>query len=151
MAETNAPPTEAEVLLIRNDLMDLIASIAGRTLDSYIVDSLAECKRILEDDRGILWTQVYDTTGDAYLDNSDSTGRNEDRIKNAMSHMAAAMVFRDYSIKFEEAESWTMLAEYHEQKAIDRLTKSKLDIDIDESGAIDDDEEMLLGQVFFVK
>jgi hypothetical protein len=150
MAETNASPTKQEVLLIRNDLESFMPD-NGRTIDSYIADALAECKRILEDERGVIWTQVYNTTDDEYLDNSDSTGRNEDRIKNAQSHMTAALIFRDYSIKFEDDDSWTELAIYHEGIVTKRLLDSVLDIDTDKSGTIEEGEEGQTGQTFFVK
>ena len=150
MPETNAPPSREDVLLVRNDLRDYADSMS-RTIDSYITEALEECKRILEDDRGVVWFTVFNTTEDEYFDNSDTTGRNEDRIQNAISHMTASMVFRDYAIKQDLEESWTMLADYHETKANDRLLKSKLDIDIDESGAIDDNEEGQLGQSFMVR
>jgi len=146
MAETNAPPTSAEVLIIRTDLNDYLPE--NRTLDSYITQSLAECKRILEDDRGVPWSRVYDTTDDAYLDNSDATGRNEDRIKNAIIHLTASAIFRDYSIKNDIEENWSMLADYHDSMAKTRLIDSVLDIDTDDSGAIDDDEEGVIGQSF---
>ena len=150
MAETNAPPSREEVLLVRNDLRDY-ADNMGRTIDSYITEALEECKRILEDDRGVVWFTVFDTTNDLYFDNADTTGRNEDRIQNAIAHMTASMVFRDYAIRQDLEESWTMLADYHETKATDRLLKSKLDIDIDESGTIDESEEGRLGQSFLVR
>jgi hypothetical protein len=138
-----------EVLLIRDDLEDYLPE--GRTVDSYIAQSLLECKRILEDDRDVPWARVFDSTNDAYLDNSDSTGRNSDRIQNAISHMTAGMIFRDYSIKQDLEESWSMLADYHEQMAKDRLTTSRLDIDWDDSGAVDLNEEGSTGQSFLVK
>jgi hypothetical protein len=149
MAETNAPPTDAQVLLVRDDVKDYMPE--GRTLGSYISQSLAECKRILEDGRGVKWSQVFDSTNDAYLDNSDATGRNQDRIQNAVSHMAIGMVFRDYSVKQDLEESWTLHADYHENMASDRLLSSVLDVDVDESGAIDEDEESNIGQSFMVK
>ncbi len=150
MAETNAPPSKEAVLLVRNDLRDYTEAM-GRTVDSYITEALEECKRILEDDRGVVWATVFNTTDDEYYDNSDSTGRNEDRIQNAISHMTASMVFRDYAIRQDLEENWTMLADYHETKANDRLLKSKLDIDTDESGTIDTGEEGQLGQSFMVR
>jgi len=150
MAETNAPPSREEVLLVRNDLRDY-ADRMGRTVDSYITEALEECKRILEDDRGVVWFTVFNTTDDEYFDNADTTGRNQDRIQNAISHMTASMVFRDYAIRQELDENWTQLADYHETKANDRLLKSKLDIDTDESGAIEESEEGRLGQSFMVR
>lgn len=149
MPETTAPPNKAFVLLIRDDLSDYLPD--GRTIDSYIAESLEECKRILEDDRGVVWFTVFNVTDDEYFDNSDSTGRNQDRIQNAIGHMTASMIFRDYAIKQDLEENWTMLADYHETKATDRLLKSKLDIDTDESGVIDDSEEGRLGQSFMVR
>ena len=149
MAETNAPPSKAAVLLVRDDLSDYLPD--GRTIDSYITESLEECKRVLEDDRGVVWFTVFNTTDDAYFDNADSTGRNQDRIQNAICHMTASMIFRDYAIKTELEESWTMLADYHEEKANERLLKSKLDIDTDESGTIEEGEEGQLGQTFMVR
>ncbi len=150
MPETNAPPSVDDVLLVRNDLRDYTGSM-GRTMDSYINEALDECKRILEDERGVVWFTVFDTTNDEYFDNSDSTARNQDRIQNAISHMTASMVFRDYAIRQDLEENWTMLADYHEQKASDRLLKSKLDVDTDESGTIDPSEEGQLGQSFMVR
>ena len=44
-----------------------------------------------------------------------------------------------------------MLALYHEKLVTSRLLESLLDIDLDESGAIDDGEEGVTGQVFFIK
>ncbi len=148
MSELNAVPTKEELLIVRGDLDDYKGD---RTLDSYITDSFAECKRILEDERSVVWSRVFDTDTDAYWDNSDATGRNEDRIKNAISHMAAALIFWDYSVRQELEESWTSLASYHEQKAMDRLLKSTLDIDRDDSGTISTDEEGDSGQVFLVR
>lgn len=150
MPETNATPKDTEVLLIRGDVSEFHP---GRTLSSFATEALAECKRILEDDRGIVWSRVFDTTEDAYLDNSDETGRNEDRIKNAISNMAISMVFRDYSIRqgLEEDDPWTSLADYHEEKATRRLLDSKLDEDLNDSGTIDPDEEGRSGQTFLVK
>ena len=150
MPETTAPPSREDVLLVRNDLRDY-ADTMGRTIDSYITEALEECKRILEDDRGVVWFTVFNITDDEYFDNADSTGRNKDRIQNAISHMTASMVFRDYAIRQELDENWTMLAEYHETKASDRLLKSTLDIDTNESGTIDDNEEGQLGQSFLVR
>lgn len=150
MAETNAPPTTAATIALRNDIEDYTAAI-GVALSAYITLAVSECKRILEDDRQVPWSRVFDTTNDAYLDNSDETGRNEDRIQNAMSNMAIAMVFRDYAVKQDLEESWTLLADYHEEKAKDRLLNGTLDIDTDDSGTIDSDEEGDTGQVFMVK
>ena len=149
MPETNASPTMQEVLLIRDDLEDFLPD--GRNLDSYVAQALLECKRILEDDRACPWSRVFDSTNDAYLDNSDATGRNQDRIQNAISHQTACMIFRDYSIKNGLEENWSLLADYHCQMSKERLLESTLDIDLDDSGAIDEDEEGSVGQVFLVK
>ena len=149
MAETTAPPSKAFVLLIRDDLEEYLPE--GRTIASYITEALAEAKRILEDERGVVWATVFNTTDDEYFDNSDETGRNQDRIQNGIGHLTAAMIFRDYSVKYDEEDSWSLLADYHEEKANDRLLKSKLDIDTNESGSIDLTEEGQSGQTFMVR
>ena len=149
MAETNAYPKESEILLIRADLKELLAD--GRTLSQERAEALKEVKRILEDDRGVPWSRVFNATADAYLDNDDSTGRNEDRIKNAISHMTASLIFRGYSVLDSEEENWSSLANFHYDMAKKRLLDSTLDIDLDDSGTIEDGEEGSTGQPFFKK
>jgi hypothetical protein len=151
MSETNAYPTEDQVLLIRADLTRLLAP--ERTLEDEMQESLKECKRILEDKRKVVWSRVFvasDSGGD-YLDNPDSTGRNEDRIKNAISNMTAAIIFRGYSVLNSSDERWSSLADYYYDMAYSRLVDSVLDIDLDDSGTIDDDEAGRSGQPFFRK
>ena len=150
MAETNTLPTEAEVSLIRADLKELLPDY--RTLADEMAEGLLEVKRVLEDERKVVWSRVYNTADDAYFDNSDSTGRNKDRIQNAISHMTAAIIFQGYSVMNNpEEEQWASLAQYHRDMAKSRLLDSTLDIDSDDSGAIGEGEEGQTGQVFMVK
>jgi len=138
-----ALPTEAELLAVRSDLHDYADDLA-----EYQNQALAAVKRILEDKRDILWSQVYDTNNDEYFDNEDATGRNEDRIKHAINLMTVALVFRDYAVDATDAGKWWELARAYATDAEEVILSAKLDIDSDESGTIDEGEEGYTGQVF---
>jgi len=146
MAETNALPSEASITTIRNDIADYLAT--GVDIADYGALALAEVKRYLEDRRDIMWVMVFDTTGDAYWDNDDSTGRNQDRIQQVLRLLTIAYIFKDYSIKVPADGLWWALFEDFETRALDLLQNARLDVDRDESGEISSDEESEDGQIF---
>ena len=149
MAETNALPSTASITTVRNDIADYLPT--GVTVDDFAALALLDVKRRLEDKRDILWTWVYDTTEDEYFDNTDSTGRNEDRLQQVIRLLTIAYIFKDYSIKVPADGLWWALFEDFEKRAFDMLMDAKLDVDRDESGAITEGEESELGQVFLTR
>jgi len=149
MAETNAYPTEAELLQIRSDLASYLPT--GKTLTNYMAYALAEVKRALEDQRGVTWPQVFNSTADAYLVGDDGIARNADRIKQAVKAFTAALLFRDYAIDSKDDGKWWAIYQEFWGMGMALVKDSRLDIDTDESGVIDESEEHQIGQAFLVK
>lgn len=152
MAETNAPPTDAEIKAIRNDIDSTDFIVAPKTLQSYALSALAQFKLDLEDKRGIKFTQVFDTTNDKYFEDTDGNTRNDDKIAGELlPNLAISKVFRDFAISTSDNERWWALANEYEARYDDRLKIAKFDVDLDEDGSIDEDEERTSSQTFFRK
>ncbi|OQY16382.1 MAG: hypothetical protein B6I36_10325 [Desulfobacteraceae bacterium 4572_35.1] len=148
MPEINAYPTSDELLAYRTDLSNYLAS--GQSLDNVMATALLEVKRYLEDKRNVMWAMVFDTIGDAYWDNEDSTGRNKDRIQKAIILYTIAIIFRDYSITVGDGAWWELYLSYRAD-AENTLKDARLDVDRDESGDISNSEAETLGQSFMIR
>ena len=147
MPETNALPTEDQLTLVRADLADKLPD--NTTLEDWLDKALAKVKRDLEDERQTKWAQVYDETNDAYYDNEDSTGRNQDRIQEMIMLCTSMLVFKQYANNRGEDGAWWQMFESYEADYTNLLKSARLDLDIDEDGEVD--EEGRLGQSFFCK
>jgi hypothetical protein len=142
-----ATPTSAEVLDIRADLETYLQtnSEGAKTIDDYTARALAQVIRDLEDTRNILWSRIYvdpDYLGD---------GRNEDRSKQMISLLAIAYVFEDYFLRTAGDTYWYDVYLHYFKVYNDLLKKAKLDVDVDDSGTITEDEEGRSGQSFMVR
>ena len=146
MAET---PTAAELKAIRSDLDSYTGD--GLKLSDHVAEALKYVKRQLEDVRGILWTQVYDSDNAVYYDDEDANGRNDDRLKNAIGNMTAAYVFKDYAVTAGEGSKWWELYLAFRADADNVIKYAKLDVDLDESGDISTGEEAQAGQSFMTR
>ncbi len=152
MPETNAKATDAEIKLIRVDIENYLTK--SRVLSEYSDAALSQFKIDLEDKRGFKFSQVFDETNDLYFKDTDDNTRNLDKIRGQMlPNLTISKVFRDYAIATsEETDSrWWDLANEYESRYDDRLKITQLDIDIDESGTIDETEERASAQKFFSK
>lgn len=147
MAETNALPSDAQILAYRSDLATYLPG--GGTLQGEAATALEEVKRYLEDKRGILWRTVYDLTNDLYFVDPEGVERNQDRIQKAIILFTVAGLFKDYSVL--HGGSWWELYLAHRSDAEETLKDARLDVDLDESGAIDDGETAILSQVFMTR
>lgn len=146
MAET---PTPTYVIEIRPDIESRLSS--KLSLADYLAKALAQVKRDVEDKKGIKWSQVYDSANTAYFDNADSTGRNDDRLKHAIALQTISLIFKDYSINSGDEGKWWGLYEAYRVDYENLIDTMVLDVDLDESGAIDDGEESQTQQVFLGK
>ncbi len=152
MAETNAPPTDAEVKDIRIDIEDYL--IAPQTTLLYAARALSQFKNDIEDKRGIKFTQVFDGTNDEYFSDTDDYTRNLNKIrKDMLSNLSVALIFRDYSLNMQEDGDgrWFHTHLFYLTQYEDAIKIAQLDIDLDESGAITEDEERTSSQKFFTK
>lgn len=152
MAETNAPPTDAEIKLIRVDIENYL--IESRTLTSYASAALSQFKLDIEDKRGVSFSQVFDDTNDLYFTDTDGNTRNLQKIRQDMlCYLASSMVFRDYAIATSDGggSQWWDLANEYESRYDERLKIAKLDVDLDEDGSISEDEEKVTAQTFMVR
>jgi GAF domain-containing protein len=147
MAETNAIPTDDELLAYRSDLSTYLP--AGKTLQNIMATALAEVKRFLEDDRNVLWSRVYDLTNDEYFSDPDDNERNKDRIQKAIMLFTVSILFHDYAVT--HGGSWWELYLAYRSDAENTLRNAKLDIDIDDSGTVDESETAKQSQSFLVK
>ena len=143
-----ATPTDAQVLGIRVDLETYLVDTA--TISDYSARALAQLKRDLEDTRGIKWAQVY--VEPSYLDNTDNTGTNDDRCKYMIALLAVAYVFEDYAIMTEGTGThwWDLYLAYRSDYDT-TMKRAKLDVDIDDSGTIEEGEEGRSAQAFMVR
>lgn len=149
MPETNALPTDDQLLLVRSDLDGKLPD--NTTLDDWLNEGLTRVKRDLEDKRDTRWSQVYDLTNDKYFDNEDLTGRNKDRIQSMIMLCTSMLVFQQYANRQgEDSEWWSFYLSYKDEYT-DRLIHARLDIDEDDDGEIDEHEEDRLGQSFMSK
>ena len=138
-------PTEQEVLDIRHDLLEYLAD---DDLDTLSTRALAKVKIDLEDQRGVLWSQVWDTTNSKYFVGYDENTRNDDKIPRMIAYLAVSMTFRDYSIQNADEDNWWGLAEYYMEQYEKMMLQAKLDVDSDDDGSISEDEDAQTGQVF---
>jgi len=140
-------PTIEQVLAIRGDLQKFI--LPPKTFDDYTTRALGQLKRDLDDKRGILWSRIY--TSGAYLDNTDSTGRNEDRCHHMIGLLAVAYAFEDYALQGAAGSQWWDLYLAYRADYDELLKTAKLDVDADDSGSISSGEENVTGQRFLSK
>ncbi len=148
MAETNAVPTQVEIQAVRADLDNYIST--NLVLSHYTASALSQFKMDLEDKRGIKFGQIFDTTNDLYFLDTDDEARNDDKCIHMLCLLTISKVFRDYAIGKEDSQWWDLANDY-EIRYDERLKITQLDIDLDESGAISEDEEQTSGQKFMVK
>jgi hypothetical protein len=85
----------------------------------------------------------------SYLENTDGTGRNEDRCKHAIKLKVVELIFKDYAIDASEGAKWWEIAQAYKDEYDEHINNARLDVDLDDDGAIEDDEEMETGQTFF--
>jgi len=152
MAETNAPPTDAEILAIRFDVDSYL--IDPQTKTAYATNALTQFKNDIEDKRNVKFTQVFNDTADAYFTDTDSYTRNLNKIRKYMlANLAVALIFRDYAINMQEDGDgvWFNVHLFYLTQYEDALKTAQLDIDLDEDGAIDEDEERASAQKYFSK
>jgi len=153
MAETNAPPTLAEVQAQRFDITEYL--LDTRDVTDYTASALLQFKNDIEDKKSIKFSQVFDSTNDLYFVATDGTTRNLNKIrKDMLSNLTVALIFLDYSINIGEADTeakWFSLHVFYRAEYDDMLNRAVLDIDLDEDGEIDEDEERISGQTFMVK
>lgn len=152
MAETNAQPTDAEILAIRFDVDTYL--IDAQTKTAYSINALAQFKNDIEDKRNVKFTQVFNDTADEYFTDTDSYARNLNKIRKYMlSNLAVALIFRDYAINMQEDGDgvWFNVHLFYLTQYEDALKTAQLDIDLDEDGVIDEDEERASAQKFFSK
>jgi hypothetical protein len=147
MPETKALPSEDQLILVRADLDDKIPE--NTTVDDWLNKALLRVKRDLEDKRETKWAQVYDLTTDAYFDNADATGRNQDRIQEMIMLCTSMLVFQNYANTRGDDSEWWKFYESYKEEYTTLLMSARLDIDLDEDGDVD--EEGRLGQSFFSK
>jgi hypothetical protein len=154
MSEVNAPPTDDEIKAVRFDIDGDPFLDQGKTLQEYAASALAEFKNDIEDVRGFKFTQVFDETADEYFSDTDDYTRNLNKIrKDILCNLTIALVFRDFMIAAsDDVESrWFNLYTFYRSEYDNALKISQLDVDIDESGTITEDEERTSGQKFFSK
>lgn len=149
MPETNALPTDDQLLLVRADLDGKLPD--NTTLDDWLNEGLTRVKRDLEDERDVRWSQVYDLTNDQYFDNEDATGRNRDRIQSMILLATSMLVFQQYANRQGEGSEWWEFYLSYKDEYTNRLSGARLDIDENDDGEIDEHEEGELGQSFFSK
>lgn len=147
MPETNALPDPDDIMFVRADLDDKLPD--NMTIEQWMGEALLQVKRDLEDKRAIKWAQVYDEANDAYYDNEDATGRNEDRIQMMIKLSTVSSVFEQYANTRGEDSQWWQFFESYQAKYIDLLTHARLDFDVDQDGEVD--KEGVLGQASFCK
>jgi hypothetical protein len=149
MPETNALPTDEDLLFVRADIEDTYPD--NTTIEEWLAQGLAQVKQDLDNERDLLWKQVYDTTNDEYFDGEDETGRNERNIKQMIMFASIYLCFEQFSIRAGEDSEWWRLYLHYENKYMNLLKSARLDIDRDEDGAIDSGEEGELGITFLSK
>jgi hypothetical protein len=145
-ASTGEKPTATEVIQIRSDIDSKTSE--KLELDQYIDRAHSQVKRDVEDKKSIPWSRVYDSDNGIYFDNPDSTGRNNDRLKHAISLLAIAYVFQDYSINATDVGRWWGLYEAYKMDYDNMIDTMVLDVDTDDSGTIEDSETSQKPQVF---
>jgi hypothetical protein len=141
-------PTDAEILEIREDLIEAGYLSDDKDLQSYAEKALKKVKIDLEDQRGILWLRVWDSANSQYFEGSDGYTRNDDKIVRMISTKAVSMIFRDYAINMNADSQWLTVAEEYENLYMDLLKSAKLTVDTDDSGTIESDEDAQTGQTF---
>lgn len=142
-------PTTTEIFKIRSDIDTRLSEKLD--LEHYMNIALEQVKRDIEDKKGVQWRWVYDSTNAIYFDNTDATGRNDDRIKHAISLLTVALIFRDYSINSRDDGKWWGLYESYKMDYDNLIDIMTLDVDKDESGTIEEAEESEKLQVFLTR
>jgi len=139
-------PTDAEILEIRPDLLDYLSSESD--LQAEAVRAIKQVKIDLEDQRGVLWSRVFDADTGLYLTSSDGLTRNDEKIPRMIAIYVVYMVFRDYAINMGGESQWFVVANEFLVDYEKLMLHGKLDIDYDDSGAITEDEDAETGQTF---
>lgn len=142
MAET---PTTSAVIAERPSIGDKVPD--GSTLAAFINRALADVKRFVRNVRGVEWSTIYDATAGEYLKDTDGNANNQDQLEKAITLMAIGLVYKEYSQTVNDSQWWDLYIAYRED-AETLLKEAKLDIDRDESGAIDAGEEKAATQTF---
>lgn len=141
-------PTSKQLLLYRSDLDDYLPE--KRMFVDVMADALLETKRFLEDSRGVLWTQVFNSTTDDYYVDPDGIERNKDRLHKAIILFTISILFKDYSITSGDGAWWDLYLAFRAD-AESTVKTAKLDLDLDESGSIEDSETSQTGQTFLIR
>jgi hypothetical protein len=139
-------PTDAEILEIRPDLIEFVPE--DTDLQAQAVRSLKKVKIDLEDRRGVLWSQVWDSDNSAFWVATDGPTRNDDKIPRMIAVHVVYSIFRDYAIRMNADSEWFAVANEYLTDYDQLLKDAKLDVDSDNSGTIDDSETGQTGQVF---
>ena len=138
-------PTTLSVVSKRPDIEDYTSNLAV-----HMANALAQVKRYLLNNRGIKWSTVYDSgTADDYFADTDDLENNKDQIGEAITLLTIALVFEAYSIKAQDDSQWWNLYQAFRADSESLMDTMKLDIDVDESGGVTEDEEKETGQRFF--
>jgi hypothetical protein len=140
-------PTDTELTAKRPDIESFLTD-PNTTLQTFAGEALGYLKRDLENKRGVTWSRVF--VGSAYLDNSEGTGRNESNLVHCLILRTLALILEAYGIKNTDGQ-WMDLANYYRSEYDELLSVARLDIDIDDSGTISEDEERRSGQTFLRK
>lgn len=144
-------PASSAILALRRDLNNITAQIDnGGTIDTYAGQANAQVKRDLRDVHDIKWSQVYDSDNEIYFVDTDGEANNDDRIKNMIALLCISYVFRDYSIAVAE-NAWFELHLHYMEQYQSAMNQARLDVDLDDSGEISEDEERQTTQSFMVR
>ena len=139
-------PSNQQIKDVRPDVLEFVGK--DSTLKDYAERALAYVKRDLEDVRGIEWSQIYNQEIPIvdYL-----TPRNTDKMNHAIALRAVALVFHDYAVSASDGAQWWDLGNSFRADYDTFLDRAKLDIDLDESGTIEEGEELQTPARFWVQ
>ena len=143
MAET---PTHSEVV---NEAAHIEKYVPTEVeMLEFVTRALADVKRYLRNNRGINWSQVYDSASGDYFEDTDGNANNKDQLLKAIRLSTVSIIYKDNAQESQDSIWWDMYKEYRAEAEI-LLDNAKLDVDSNDDGEISDGEENATRQKFF--